>query len=347
MVAVVSYTDITLYRRLLRQARPYGLYIAGIFLLSLLASPLALLTPLPLKIAVDSVVGSHHLPGPLALLAPAGARDSHTAALLLAAGLFVAITLASQLQNLASSVLSTYTGERLVLDFRTQLFGHVQRLSLAHHDTQGTADSTYRIQYDAVSIQTIAIDGAIPFISAAVTLAGMIYVTARIDWQLALVALAVSPILFLLSRAYRRRLRSQSRAVKKLESSALAVVQEVLAAVRVVKAFGQEEREEERFVHRSSAGMWARIRYALAQGVFGLLVGLTTAVGTAAIIFIGMRHVQAGVLTLGELLLVMGYLAQLYAPVKTIGKKAATVQASLGSAERAFALLDEAPDVAE
>src|SRR5919201_3017565 len=347
MVAVVSYTDITLYRRLLRQARPYGLYIAGIFLLSLLASPLALLTPLPLKIAVDSVVGSHHLPGPLALLVPAGARGSHTAVLLLAAGLFVAITLASQLQNLASSVLSTYTGERLVLDFRTQLFGHVQRLSLAHHDTQGTSDSTYRIQYDALAIQTIAIDGVIPFIGAAFTLAGMLYVTARIDWQLALVALAVSPILVLLSRVYRRRLRSQSRAVKKLESSALGVVQEVLAAVRVVKAFGQAEREQERFVRRSSAGMWARLRYAVGEGVFGLLVGLTTAVGTATVLFLGMRHVQAGVLTLGQVLLVLGYLSQLYAPLKTISKKAGDLEAALASAERAFTLLDAAPDVAE
>src|ERR671934_70706 len=94
-----------------------------------------------------------------------------------------------QVQQLSSTVLSTYTGEKLLLTFRPRLFGHVQRLSLAHHDTQGTADSTYRIQYDAMSIQTIAIDGVIPFISAAVTLAGMIYVTARIDWQLALVAL--------------------------------------------------------------------------------------------------------------------------------------------------------------
>jgi ATP-binding cassette subfamily B protein len=100
------------YRRLLRQVRPYRLHIVGIFLLFLLDSPLALLTPLPLKLAVDSVVGSHHLPGLLALL-PAGATRSHTAVLLLAAGLFVAITPASQLQNLASSVLSTYTGERL------------------------------------------------------------------------------------------------------------------------------------------------------------------------------------------------------------------------------------------
>jgi ATP-binding cassette, subfamily B, bacterial len=344
---VVNYTDATLYRRLLRQARPYWGHIVGIFLLSLLASPVALLTPLPLKIAVDSVVGSHHLPGFLALLLPAGAMRSHTAILVLAAGLFVAVALLSQLQQLSSAVLSTYTGERLVLNFRTRLFRHVQRLSLGYHDVTGTSDSTYRIQYDASSIQTIAIDGIIPFTSAVFTLAGMIYVTARIDWQLALVALAVSPVLFLLSRVYRPRLRNQSRAVKRLESSALGVVQEVLAAVRVVKAFGQEEREEERFIRRSSAGMWARIRYALAQGVFGLFVGLTTALGTAAVLFIGMRHVQAGVLTLGQLLLVLGYLSQLYGPLKTIGGKVASLQSSLASAERAFSLLDAAPDVAE
>jgi ABC-type multidrug transport system ATPase subunit len=83
------------------------------------------------------------------------------------------------------------------------------------------------------------------------------------------------------------------------------------------------------------------------EGVFGLLVGLTTAVGTATVLFIGMRHVQAGVLTLGQLLLVLGYLSQLYAPLKTISKKVGDLEASLASAERAFALLDAAPDVAE
>src|SRR5919197_2646726 len=103
MAAVVSYTDTTLYRRLLRQARPYWLHIVGIFLLSLLQSPLALLTPLPLKIAVDSVVGSHHLPGFLALLVPAGTTRSHAAILVLTAGLFVAVALLSQLQQLSST----------------------------------------------------------------------------------------------------------------------------------------------------------------------------------------------------------------------------------------------------
>jgi len=347
MMAAPSYTDLTLYRRLLRHAQPYGPHIVGIFLLSLLSSPLALLTPLPLKIAVDSVIGSHPLPGFLDALLPATITRSDVAVLVLAAGLLVAVTLLSQLQELASSLLRTYTGEKLVLGFRTQLFRHVQRLSLSYSDSKGTSDSTYRIQYDAPAIQSIAIDGVIPFISAGFTIAAMIYVTARIDWQLALVALTVSPVLFLITRVYRRRLRRRSREVKKLESSALSVVQEVLAAIRVVKAFGQEDREQERFARRSSEGMRARIHLAFVEGGFGLLVGLTTAIGTSAVLFIGIRHVESGVLTLGELLLVMGYLAQLYAPLKTMSRKAASLQSHLAGAERAFSLLDEAPDVAE
>ena len=346
-MGAVNYTDFALYRRLLRQARPYWTHIGGIFLLSLLSSPLALLTPLPLKIAVDSVIGSHPLPGFLDALLPATVSHSDFAVLALATGLLVAITLLSQLQELTSSVLRTYTGEKLVLDFRAQLFRHIQRLSLTYADSKGTSDSTYRIQYDAPAIQYVAIDGVIPFIAAGFTIAGMIAVTARVDWQLALIALVISPALFLVTWVYRERLRTGSREVKKLESSALSLVQEVLAAIRVVKAFGQEDREQERFVRRSSEGMWARIRMTFVEGGYGLLVGLITAVGTSAVLLIGVRHVQSGVLTLGDLLLVMSYVSQLYAPLKTMSRKAASLQSNLAGAERAFALLDEAPDVLE
>jgi ATP-binding cassette subfamily B protein len=261
--------------------------------------------------------------------------------------LVVAIELLSQIQELGSTLLSTYTGERLVLSLRAQLFGHIQRLSLSYHDSIGTSDSTYRIQYDSLAIRYIAIDGVVPFIAAMIALVSMLYVTFRLDWQLALVALTVSPILFILVRIYRLRLRRQARQVKKLESATLSVVQEVLAAVRVVKAFGQEEREQERFIHRANQGLRARIRVSLAEGALGLLLGLTMAIGTAAVLFIGVRNVQAGLLTLGQLLLVMAYLGQLYRPLKTISRKVASLQSHLASAERALSILDEAPDVPE
>src|SRR5690349_16920411 len=151
-----AYTDLQIYARLLRFSRPYWLHILGLFVLSLLSTPLALLNPLPLTVAVDSFLGGHPVPGWFKLLAPEACTRPGIPMVIAIAVLVLAIALASQLQIICAAFLSTYTGQRLVLSFRKLLFAHTQRLSLAYHDTKGTADSTYRIQYDAESIDTIA-----------------------------------------------------------------------------------------------------------------------------------------------------------------------------------------------
>jgi ATP-binding cassette subfamily B protein len=339
--------DIRLYRRLTQQARPQWTKLVGIFALELLASPLGLLMPLPLKLAVDHVIGSNPPPRLLQSVLPSALAGSRSAVLVAAVVLLLVLAILTQLQNLASSILRTWTAERLVLDFRARIFSHMQRMSLSWHDSVGTADAIYRIQYDATSIQYITVDGLIPFTTSAVTLSAMLWITIRIDWQLALVAVAVSPVLLLLSRAYRPRLRRQSRDVKNLEHSALAVIQEVIGALRVVKAFGQEDHEGGRYLQRSAEGMRFRVKLALDQARYALMVGITTALGTAAVLWIGVRHVQAGSMTLGSLLLVMAYLGQLYGPLKTIGQKAGGLQGYLASAERVFSLLDRVPEVHE
>src|SRR5262249_57882625 len=122
-----------------------------------------------------------------------------------------------------------------------ELFRHAQRLSLTYHDTRGTVDSTYRIQYDAPCVQWVVVEGTVPLLVSAFTLVAMVVVVAAIDWQLAVVALVVAPVLFGLTHVYGRRLRRQAKEVSKVESRAMAVIQEVLAAIRVVKAFGQED----------------------------------------------------------------------------------------------------------
>jgi ATP-binding cassette subfamily B protein len=340
-------TEKNLFARIMLQARPYWLHLLGVFLLSMLATPISLLIPLPLKIAVDSAIASRPLPPFLTALMPESAVHSSTAIMLLAVALLIAVSLLSQLQELLVSLTGTYAGEKIVLDFRARLFSHVQRLSFSYHDAKGSADSIYRIQTDAMALQHLTVDGLIPLISATLTLIGMIWVTAQIDWQLALVAIAVSPVLFTLSKIYRPRLRDQSRHIKKVESSTLSVVQEVLSSLRVVQAFGREEHEQERYLHRSAEGMRARLQLALAESRYGLLVGLTIAIGTATVLWLGVRHVQANALTLGSLLLVMAYLGQLFGPLKMMGRKVASLQSHLASVERAFLLLDESPEVVE
>jgi ATP-binding cassette subfamily B protein len=338
---------LAVYRRLAAYARPYWPYILTILLLQLLSAPLALLAPLPLKIAVDTVLGSRPLPHWLGAILPAAVSASPTRLLLLAAALVIVTALLGSLQDLSSELLQTYTGEKLAQDFRSRLFRHVQRLSLSYHDTRGTSDSTYRIQYDASSIQRIVVDGLIPLCGAVTTLVAMIYVTVRINLPLAIVAVSVSPVLFVLTRSFGPRLRKSWKEIKKLDSSAMNVVQEVLASVRVVKAFGREDKEHDRFLEQSTRRVRREMEVATLQGTFDVFVGIVMAAGSAAALLVGVQQVRAGQLSLGSLLLVMAYLQQIYKPLKTLSKKTADLQSSLASADRAFALLDELPEVAE
>ena len=107
------------------------------------------------------------------------------------------------------------------------------------------------------------LSGLTPLVTAAAMFVGMLYVTARIDWKLALIALIVSPILMLLTEIKRRRLRRGWKDAKRLESSSFAVIQEVLTSLRVVKAFGQEERERDRFADRSNESVRKKISLSL------------------------------------------------------------------------------------
>jgi len=344
-LAPERYSDATVFRRILQEARPYWPHLVGIFLLGLLAAPLALLLPVPLKIAVDSVLGPDPLPGFIAFFLPESVAHSQATFLVLAVALQILVVLFIHLNSAATYVFQTYTGERMTLTFRQRLFRHLQRLSFMFHDKRGTADSIYRIQYDAPSIQYITIYSVIPLVSSIAMLVAMIYVTARINHQLAFIALGVCPVLFLIARTYNSRMRDKYTDVKEMESGALNIVQEVMTSVRVVKAFGREETEQKRFVDHSRKTVRARVRLSFAEGVFSLLVNMAMALGTAAVLYYGIRNVQAGNLTVGELLMVLTYLAQLYAPLESISKQVAKLQDSLASAKRAFELLDEVPDV--
>jgi ATP-binding cassette subfamily B protein len=342
-----KYSNGKLIGRLANEVRPFSRNIAGLFLLSVLAMLFTLLNPWPLKLVVDSVLGSHELPRWFAAVLPAGVTRTDSLAIAFIAGFLVLIAVAKQTADLGFAVLRTYTGEKLVLAFRAKLFRHVQSLSLTYHDARGTADSTYRIQYDAPAVQWIAVDAIIPLATAVITLLVMIGVMMRIDWALALVALVVAPVLFVVSQRFSHFLKRRWREAKDLESSTLGVVQEVLSSVRVVKVFAQEEREEQRYATHAGRSLREQIRLSLAGGSLTLIIGVVMALGTAAVLWLGSRHVQSGIITLGEFILLMSYLALLYSPLQTLSRSATSLQGSLVSLERAFSLLDEQSEVVD
>ncbi len=341
------YSAWAIYLRALQQTHPHWLGLAILLALGALAAPVALLMPLPLKIVVDTVLGSHPLPQFLDPFVPSWIAASPGATLWLAVSLVLLIALLGLMRGLGSWILQEYLGEKIVLEFRSKLFEHVSQLSLAQHDRRGSGDLTYRIQYDAPAIRWLLLDSAIPLLTELLTLLAMLYVIAGLDFRLGVVALIIVPAVFVLIQIYRRRLLTSWRRVKMAETTALSVVQEVIGAIRVVKAFGQERREQKRLLDVARQGILERIRVTVAESEFNLLIGVTIAGGTATVLLIGAEAVRAGQLTTGELVLVMAYIAQLYAPIQTIGKQIAAQQGSLASAERVFSILDEHVDVAE
>jgi ATP-binding cassette subfamily B protein len=309
--------------------------MAAVMLIGLLSMPIALLRPWPLKAVIDSLLGGAESVG----------WNSHP--LVLALAVLLGVEALSQLQGLGIWVLQTYTSERLLLRLRSELFFHVQRLSFNYHDTGGTADATYRIHYDAQAIQSLAVNGLVPLATACATLAAMIVVTARIDWALALIAAGAVPPLFAVVHVSGRRLHRQWTDIAEQESSAMSVVQEVLSSLRVVRAFGREDREQERFVERSTRTFDGQMALAWTQGMFGGLVGMIIAVALASALGIGTLHVRSGALGLGSLVLIMAYMTQLLAPIETIVRRVGQLQGDIVGAERAFALLDQKPDIVE
>src|SRR3954452_1648412 len=332
------------YLRVLRQARPFWRQLSGIAALSIISAPLALLLPLPVKIAVDSVLGSGPVPAWLAWMKQGATTSS---ALVAAVGLLLAIAVINQIQALFAWYLQTCTAEGLVWDFRAQLLRHVQRLPMSFHDRAGAYDLAYRIQNDAASIQYIVIQGIIPVFTALCTLAAMLYVSVRMDLHLAWIAMSIAPVLALLTRKCSAIVRERSKTVKELDSSAISVVQEVLGSIRVVKAFGQHDREEKRFVGHSSSRVKNQVKLAVVQGWFNLLIGLTIASGSAAVLFVGVRHVHRGLLTVGDLLVVIAYIAQMYEPLRLISTRTADLQSWIVSVDRAFDLLRERTEIEE
>ena len=340
-------SSLDLLRRAWPFIAPFRGQLACLTLVVLSSIPLSLLTPLPLTLAVDSVIGARPLPQFLLAWTPDAVHGSTGGLLLFVCMAYVGIALCIHLQSMALWLLSSYTGERLIYAFRHRLFEHLQRICASYHEAHGPTDSVYRIQHDAAAVKQIPIDALLPFLKASCLLSGLAALMLTIDPTFAIVGLTMLPVLFWLTHRCGRRLRKQWSAVKTTETATVACAQEVLGASRLVKAFGREEHEQRRFL--GHAMNWVRQHNELASigSGFDFAFGMTVTTGTAIALYIGVGHVKAGILSLGDLLLLMAYMAQLAGPLDTVAKKLTELQSHLVGFRRALAILDTPPLVAD
>jgi ATP-binding cassette subfamily B protein len=305
----------------------------------LLISACEMLKPWPLKIIIDSVLGGQ--PPPWGW--PAGwSRE----ALLLAACATLVLTYAV-LGALA--VLNNYTtigiGQRMVSQLRSDLYGHLHRLSLAFHSRAQVGDLIYRVTADTLALQSLTMNCLFPAVTALALLTGMSVIMLRLDWKLTLIALCVCPALFVVIARLNARITQEASDVRRRESEVYTVVQQTMSMMRVIQAFTREKDEHRRFMDVSQRSLASGLRLYTLQTIYAGVVNVIIALGTAAVVWVGARHVLDGSLSIGALVIFVSYLATLYGPINSMFQTYGLALGSRAAVQRVFDVLDTERDV--
>ncbi|HEX2929526.1 MAG TPA: ABC transporter ATP-binding protein [Candidatus Binatia bacterium] len=308
----------------------FGFALAEVFLIS----AFELLKPWPLKIIIDHVLSGTPLPWDFA-------REWSSPTLLwFTCGGLLLIYLFSGALRVLNDYTTITIGQRMVNDLRRDLYNHIQRLSLSFHNRQQIGDLMYRVTADTMGIQTLTMNGFFTVLSATALLIGMFVIMLSIDWYLTLWAMAICPALFGVIALLNRKMSSAATHARQKESTVYSLVQRALAGMRVIQAFTKEEDEQRRFLKASTESLAANLQLYNLQNFYYAGVNVTIAAGTAAILWLGVQHVLAGDLSVGDMVVFTSYLASLYTPLNNIFQTYGLVQSAKVGVRRAFEILE-------
>lgn len=329
--------------RVARYARPHWRAIVVLTATMLSEIALNLAKPWPLKLVIDNVLGHHPTPRLLTSVLP-GSSSPHGLLLWAACGSVAVFVLAT-----ASSTVYTYLslriGQQMTFELASDLFAHLQRLSLMFHSRRLLGDMIARVTGDSYCLSTLVTEALLPVVQALVMLAAMFAVMWTLEPTLTLVLLGMLPFLAVTIRYMARPIRKHSRERRDLEGQMSSVVEQTLGAVAAVQAFTREKTEVQRFRHYAHRTVLAYLRATLAGIWFEWVAGLVTAVGTAAVIYLGTDLALRGKLTPGTIIVFLSYLTTLYDPLDSLTSTATTVQTSAAEADRVMDILETQPDI--
>jgi ABC-type multidrug transport system fused ATPase/permease subunit len=255
-----------------------------------------------------------------------------------------ALTLMTNSLKVLGSHVQTRLTQGMVLNFRSDLFQHAQRLSLAYHDRNRSGGLIYAINFQADNAAGLVMVLQ-PLALSTLTLVGMFWITFAIHAQLALLSLVIVPALYWAVGYYATHIQERLRRVKGLEGESLSIVHEAISMMKVIVAFGRERHEHRKFREHGRRAVDERVKVTVRQTAFSLFVNTTTAAGTALVLGFGVFLILRGQLTGGELLVVIAYVASIYTPLERVSTTIGSLQDRFTSLEIAFDLLDTEPEI--
>ncbi len=309
---------------------------------------LDVLKPWPMVFLIDYVLRGKEMPPALARLAEWLPGDAVPLNL---AGWSIAVTVLIFLLSWAVGLAAAYSnidlGQRMTYDLAGDLFAKLQQLSLDFHVRKSVGDSIRRVTADCACASIIVKDALLPIFSSVVSLLAMFYILWRIDRTLAVLSLAVVPLMTWVLGRYAGPMMERSYEQQEAEGKIYEVVEQTFSAIPAVQAFGREELNDQWLARTMRASLAATLSLTSVQVRFKILMGLATALGTAGILWFGAQHALAGRLDAGPIILFLSYLGSLYAPLESIMYTGSTIQGAAGSGRRVWEILRTETKVAD
>ncbi|MQS13510.1 ABC transporter ATP-binding protein [Streptomyces kaniharaensis] len=247
----------------------------------------------------------------------------------------------------ADQMTSTWVSERFLLALRTDLFKHLQGLSLGFFERRRLGDVLARLTGDVEAVETFLLSGIVDAVAYAAELAVFLAVLFYLRWDLALVALVVAPLFWYTARRFSALVKAASRERRRRSGSVSALSEETLGNIALVQACNRQDWEQERFLRESLARFRATMEATRLRALFAPIVDVLELAGALIVLGLGAWELARGRLTLGELLVFVTLLSRLYGPIRGISRLSNGFYSASAAAERIIELLDQKPQVSD
>jgi len=261
--------------------------------------------------------------------------------------IFLGLMTAQGLLSMGHSYLVAWVSQHIMADFRTHLFGHLQKLSVSFFAKRRTGEILSRLMNDVGVIQTTVTETPIDSAKHLVTFVGGVGFLLVMNWQLCLLILMLLPILVLVAKFFGRKLRALSTTIQDKAAGSTTIAEEVISGIRVVKSFVQTGREERRFSTQIQSNVQTALRRAAIMAVFVPVITLLTFASAAAVLWYGGRQVIEGTISPGDLFAFVLFAGILIGPFGSAARVFSQIKEAQGAMQRVFEILDTQPEIGD
>ena len=316
--------DARLMKRLLRYLKPYQWRVAIAVVVLILASATQVVGPWLTQVIIDEAIPS---------------RDRNFVALL--AGGYITAVLLGSILTYVQAVITTWLGQSVMYDLRTEIFRKFQRMDLRFYDRHPVGRLMTRITNDVETLNELFSSGLVTVFGDVFTLGFIVAAMLNMNWRLALVSFSVLPFAFLVAFLFRARIRTAYRDIRGRVARLNAFIHERFTGIRVVQLFNHEEQQANLHAELNQSYLDAHLRSITYYALFFPIIQFFTAFALALIIWYGGLRTLDGAITVGVLAAFLQYARRFFRPIQDLSEKYNLLQGAMASSERIFKLLDE------